>query len=208
MSGAMQDSFPHALELEQTRLQRLRAHLPAGRTDRLRGLWRGPSALSSPTLTRLGVSTDCYSLWGGSAGARMAAWLGSYGPAAFGGDDLPRPGAVVMQYTGHSDYTPERPAHLCLRRRQRLDSQLAGHAEAHTEPGRSWTSPPSFTAIPGWATASVLATAPSPRGGWMRPWRSGRRRCSAAGMRFMLTLYLIALAPLRHMMILTQEELQ
>ena len=24
------------------------------------------------------VDTDCYSLWGGSAGARMSAWLGSY----------------------------------------------------------------------------------------------------------------------------------
>ena len=30
----------------------------------------------------------------------MAAWLGSYGPAAFGGDDLPQPSAVIMQYTG------------------------------------------------------------------------------------------------------------
>ena len=39
----------------------------------------------------------------------MAAWLGSYGPAAFGGSDVPRPGAVIMQYTGHSDYTPEDP---------------------------------------------------------------------------------------------------
>ena len=39
----------------------------------------------------------------------MAAWLGSYGPAAFGGDDLPQPGAVIMQYTGHSDYTEHDP---------------------------------------------------------------------------------------------------
>ena len=34
---------------------------------------------------------------------------GSYGPAAFGGDDLPRPGAVIMQYTGQSDYTENDP---------------------------------------------------------------------------------------------------
>lgn len=46
------------------------------------------------------VDVDGYSLWGGSAGARMAAWLGSYGPAAFGEDDLPRPGAVIMHYPG------------------------------------------------------------------------------------------------------------
>ena len=57
----------------------------------------------------LEVDTEGYSLWGGSAGARMAAWLGSYGPAAFGGDDLPQPSAVIMQYTGHSDYTENDP---------------------------------------------------------------------------------------------------
>lgn len=39
----------------------------------------------------------------------MVAYLGSYGPSAFGGDDLPRPSAVIMQYTGHSDYTKNDP---------------------------------------------------------------------------------------------------
>lgn len=39
----------------------------------------------------------------------MAAYLGSYGPAAFGGDELPRPATVVMQYTGHSEYTKNDP---------------------------------------------------------------------------------------------------
>lgn len=51
----------------------------------------------------------------GPAGGRMAAWLGSYGPAAFGGDDLPRPGAVIMQYTGHSEYTEyDPPTYACV----------------------------------------------------------------------------------------------
>ena len=27
----------------------------------------------------------------------------------FGGDDLPKPGAVIMQYTGHSEYTENDP---------------------------------------------------------------------------------------------------
>ena len=39
----------------------------------------------------------------------MAAWLGPYGSAAFGGDALPQPGTVIMQYTGHSDYTENDP---------------------------------------------------------------------------------------------------
>lgn len=50
----------------------------------------------------LGVSANDYSVWGGSAGARMAADLGSYGSMALGGDDLPRPAAVIMAYTGHN----------------------------------------------------------------------------------------------------------
>ena len=63
----------------------------------------------------LEVDTDSYSLWGGSAGARMAAWLGSYGPADFGGAELPQPGAVIMQYTGHSDYTEyDPPTFACV----------------------------------------------------------------------------------------------
>lgn len=58
----------------------------------------------------LDVSTDGYSLWGSSAGARMAANLGSYGTAVFGAAQRPRPGTVVMAYTGHSDYTEQEPA--------------------------------------------------------------------------------------------------
>ena len=58
----------------------------------------------------LGVDTRGYSLWGSSAGARMAAAIGSHGVARFGGDDLPKPSAVVMAYTGHSEYTTNEPS--------------------------------------------------------------------------------------------------
>jgi acetyl esterase/lipase len=51
----------------------------------------------------LSVSRRSYSLWGSSAGARMAAAIGSHGVARFGGDDISKPAAVVMAYTGHSD---------------------------------------------------------------------------------------------------------
>lgn len=57
----------------------------------------------------LGVSTADYSLWGSSAGARMAAAIGSHGAAAFGGDELPKPSAVVMAYTSHSDMSADEP---------------------------------------------------------------------------------------------------
>jgi acetyl esterase/lipase len=57
----------------------------------------------------LGVSTKDYALWGSSAGARMAASIGSHGVAAFGGDHLPKPSTVVMAYTAHSDIASDEP---------------------------------------------------------------------------------------------------
>ena len=58
----------------------------------------------------LQVSTKNYSLWGRSAGARMAAYLGSYGATEFGGKTKQRPSAVIMEYTGHSDISGSEPA--------------------------------------------------------------------------------------------------
>ena len=57
----------------------------------------------------LGVSPRGYSLWGSSAGARMAASIGSHGVARFGGADLAKPSAVVMAYTAHSDLSASEP---------------------------------------------------------------------------------------------------
>jgi acetyl esterase/lipase len=57
----------------------------------------------------LGVTTADYSLWGSSAGARMAASIGSHGTARFGAAPLPRPAAVMLLYTGHSDLAPSEP---------------------------------------------------------------------------------------------------
>ena len=57
----------------------------------------------------LGIATAGYSVWGSSAGARMAANIGSDGPAAYGGDVLAKPSFVVMAYTGHSRTAAEEP---------------------------------------------------------------------------------------------------
>ncbi len=58
----------------------------------------------------LGVSADNYSVWGSSAGARMAAAIGSHGVARFGGDQVAKPSAVVTAYTAHADTSSEEPA--------------------------------------------------------------------------------------------------
>lgn len=112
--GAMQDSFPHALELSKQGYNAFALIYRPGAQTACEDLARAISFIFE-NAEELEVDTDSYSLWGGSAGARMAAWLGSYGPAAFGGDDLPQPGAVIMQYTGHSDYTEyDPPTFACV----------------------------------------------------------------------------------------------
>ena len=112
--GAMQDSFPHALELSKRGYNAFALIYRPGSQTACEDLARAISFIFDHA-EELGVDTTCYSLWGGSAGARMAAWLGSYGPGAFGGEDLPQPGAVIIQYTGHSDYTEnDPPTFVCV----------------------------------------------------------------------------------------------
>jgi acetyl esterase/lipase len=106
--GAMHDSFPLALELSKKGYNAFALIYRPGTETACEDLARAISFIFE-NADELEVSTDSYSLWGGSAGARMAANLGSYGAAVYGSDDLPRPATVVMQYTGHSDYTKNDP---------------------------------------------------------------------------------------------------
>ncbi len=101
--GAMHDSMPHALALSERGINAFALIYRPGAKTACEDLARA-IAFVFEHAQELGVSTDGYSLWGGSAGARMAAWLGSYGTEAFGEKRLPRPATVVMQYTGLSEW--------------------------------------------------------------------------------------------------------
>ena len=109
--GAMHDSFPHALEISK---QGLNAFALIYRPD-----WDTADEDLARALTyiydhadELGVSRDGYSLWGGSAGARMAADMSrlSHMRSSTGRTDIPQAAACIMQYTGYttvaSDYAP------------------------------------------------------------------------------------------------------
>ena len=106
----MHDSFPHCLYLSRSGVNGFAV------------IYRPDAQLACEDLARavsfifehadeLSVDTSGYSLWGGSAGARMAAWVGGYGPAAFGAPaGTPQPAAAIMQYTGMSELTGADPA--------------------------------------------------------------------------------------------------
>ncbi len=145
--GAMQDSFPHALELSKQGYNAFSLIYRPGAQTACEDLARAITFIFDHR-EELEVSTEDYSLWGGSAGARMAAWVGSYGTAAFGGDALPQPAAVIMQYTGLSEYSEADPATFVAvgkndwiadwrTMKQRLDgmSALGIDTEFHAYPG-------------------------------------------------------------------------
>ena len=108
--GSVHEGFPYAVEINRGGFNAFVLRYRAGQGGRvatedlaaaLTYIFRHAGAL--------GVTTAGYSLWGSSAGARMAASIGSHGAARFGGAVLPRPAAVVLLYTGHSDVAASEP---------------------------------------------------------------------------------------------------
>lgn len=102
--GSVHEGFPYALEISKRGYNAFVLRYRAGMgqaaatedmAQALSWIFRNARALE--------VGTSNYSVWGSSAGARMAAAIGSHGVARFGGDSLPKPATVVMAYTGHSD---------------------------------------------------------------------------------------------------------
>ncbi len=112
--GAMHDSFPHALELSKRGYNAFALIYRPGSKTACEDLSRSIAYVHDHAKD-LKVDPVNYSLWGGSAGARMAAWLGSYGTAAYGEAPYPGPGAVIMQYTGLSEVVGnEPPTYACV----------------------------------------------------------------------------------------------
>jgi acetyl esterase/lipase len=107
--GSVHEGFPHAMQLSN---KGYNAFVLQYRVGGERVACEDLAAAISYVFKHagsLGVNTRGYSVWGSSAGARMAAQVGSYGPAGYGDYDLPRPRVVVMAYTGHSPFTQNDP---------------------------------------------------------------------------------------------------
>lgn len=112
--GAMHDSFPHALELSKKGYNAFALIYRPGAQTACEDLARAIAFILDHA-DELEVNVDCYSLWGGSAGGRMTAYLSSYGTQSFGEKEYPRPGAAVIQYTGHIEYTKgDPPTFMCV----------------------------------------------------------------------------------------------
>lgn len=106
--GAMHDSLPHACTLSEKGYHAFALiYRPGAQTaceDPARAI-----AFIFEHADELEIDPEGYSLWGGSAGARMAAWLGSHGTESFGEKEYPKPAAVIVNYTGLSEVNGNEP---------------------------------------------------------------------------------------------------
>lgn len=111
--GAMHDSFPHALELSKMGYN---SFVLIYRPDDPYNDLAHAISFIYDNAEELGVNPDDYSLWGGSAGARMAATLGNKDALPyFGRSDVPQASAVIMQYTGYSAVSEkDAPTYVCV----------------------------------------------------------------------------------------------
>ena len=112
--AGIHDSFPHALELSKKGYNAFALIYRPGAQTACEDLARAIAFLYEHS-AELNIDMTDYSLWGGSAGARMAAWLGSYGTSTFGEKTYPNPASVIMQYTGLSQVQGnEPPTYACV----------------------------------------------------------------------------------------------
>lgn len=112
--GAMHDSFPHALEVSKMGYNAFA--LIYRPDDPYNDLAKAIEFIYDHA-EELEVDTDYYSLWGGSAGARMAATLGNSDNlnALTQRSDIQQVGAVIMQYTGYNAASPaDAPTYACV----------------------------------------------------------------------------------------------
>ena len=112
--GAMHDSFPHALEAGRQGYQAFaliyRPDSPYEDLARaIEWIWDHAGELQ--------IKKEGYSLWGGSAGARMAAVLGNrtYLRQFTVRREISQAAAVVMQYTGYTSVSGrDAPTYACV----------------------------------------------------------------------------------------------
>jgi acetyl esterase/lipase len=107
--GSLHEGFPIALEISRKKYNAFviryriesEQHAAEDLAVAIAYIFRNAKAL--------GVSTEGFSLWGGSAGARMVGDIALSGVANYGGGKLPKPSVVVIAYTGHSSYSKDFP---------------------------------------------------------------------------------------------------
>lgn len=108
--GSLHEGFPLASEISTKKLNafviRYRIGSEQWATEDLANAIR----FIFENAASLKVDTNNYSLWGGSAGARMVGNIAQYGVNTFSSHNYPKPVTAVIAYTGQSSYSKSFPS--------------------------------------------------------------------------------------------------
>ena len=107
--GSLHEGFPLAQQLSAAGLNAFVIRYRIGSEQRATEDLAAALAYVFQHAIKLEVSPRDYSLWGGSAGARMVGNIALNGVAAYGGGNLPKPATAVIAYTGQATYAADFP---------------------------------------------------------------------------------------------------
>jgi len=105
--GSLHEGFPIALEISKKGYSAFVIRYRIGNEQWATEDLAAAIAYIFRNAETLGVGTRDYSLWGGSAGARMAGNIALNGVSAYGGGNLPKPATAVIAYTGQSTFSSD-----------------------------------------------------------------------------------------------------
>ena len=107
--GSLHEGFPLALEISKRKFNAFVIRYRIGSQQKATEDLAAAITYIFKNAATLGVSTEGYSLWGGSAGARMVGDIALDGVTSYGGGDLPKPSIAVIAYTGQSSFSKDFP---------------------------------------------------------------------------------------------------
>lgn len=107
--GSLHEGFPLAWEISKKGFNAFVIRYRIGSEQRATEDLAAAISYIFRNAEKLGVSTKDYSLWGGSAGARMVGNISLSGVSAYNDDNLPKPVTAVIAYTGQSTYSSDFP---------------------------------------------------------------------------------------------------
>ncbi len=103
--GSLHEGFPLAQEISKNELNAFVIRYRTGSEQRATEDLAAAISYIFRNAEELDVSTKDYSLWGGSAGARMIGNIALSGVSAYNGGSFPKPATVVLAYTGQSSFS-------------------------------------------------------------------------------------------------------
>jgi acetyl esterase/lipase len=103
--GSLHEGFPLAQEISRQGLNAFVLRYRIGSEQKATEDLAAAISFIFTNAAELGISVNDYSVWGASAGARMAGNIALNGVFRYVGGNIPKPSTAIIAYTGQSSYS-------------------------------------------------------------------------------------------------------